>query len=279
MPAPPQDNAFGRLLRFWRTALDLSQEELAGRLDVSARHISFLENARTGPSRGFVDRLAASFQLGRRDAGNLLLAAGYLPRFEASTLEAPGNELLRQGLVETLRHLDPYPAAVIDPCANVKMVNRAWVLANTCLFGAAIERPDVNTIRLLVAPDGWRRHVPDWATLACLYLVLLEQEAILRGNLEAAELVREIAADPEIPSDWARRGMLLSGDGHNHIAAVRGPDGEVRRFLNVHHTVGSTGYVSEPRLIIHATFPEDGVPDLPREKLIALDLRHPLLPK
>lgn len=278
MPVSPQDNTFGRLLRFWRAALDLSQEELAARLEVSARHISFLENGRTGPSRDFIERLAASLELGRRDAGNLLLAAGYLPRLEASTLEAPGNELLRQGLVETLRRLDPYPAAVIDPCANVRMVNRAWVLANTRLFGPAVEGPNVNTIRLLVAPNGWRRHAPDWATLACLYLVLLKQEAILRGNLEAAELVREIARDPEIPSDWARRGLLLSGDGHNHIAAVRGLDGEVRRFLNVHHTVGSTGYVSEPRLIIHVTFPEDGVPDASLEALSALDLKHPLLP-
>lgn len=278
MPVSPQDNAFGRLLRFWRAALELSQEELAGRLEMSARHISFLENGRTGPSRSFVERLASSLELGRRDAGNLLLAAGYLPRSEASTLEAPGNELLRQGLVETLHGLDPCPAAVIDPCANVKMVNRAWVLANTRLFGAEVEGPTVNTIRLLVARNGWRRYVPDWATLACLYLVLLEQEAILRGNLEAAELVREIAADPDVPSDWARRGRLLSGDGHNHVAEVRGPEGEVRRFLNVHHTVGSTGYVSEPRLIIHATFPEDGVPDVSREALNALDLRHPLLP-
>lgn len=114
--------------------------------------------------------------------------------------------------------------------------------------------------------------------LACLYLALLEQKAILRGNPEAAAFVREIAADPDIPSDWARRGLFLSRDGHNQIAAVRGPNGDVRRFLNVHHTVGSTGYVSDPRLIIHATFPQDGVPNVARETLDELELKHPLLP-
>ncbi len=274
----PQDNAFGRLLRFWRAAFDLSQETLAERLEVSPRHISFLENGRTTPSRGLVERLALDLQLGRRDAGNLLLAAGYLPRLVASALEAPENALLRRGLIETLRHLDPFAAAVIDPCANVKMVNRAWVVGNTRLFGAAVAGPRVNTIRLLVASAGWRRYVSDWATLACLYLVLLEQEAILRSNLEAADLVQEIIADPAIPRDWARRGASLASDGPNHVADVRGPDGKVRRLLNVHHTVGSTGYVSEPRLIIHATFPEDGVPEISREALSRLeDLSHPLL--
>ena len=100
----PQDNAFGRLVRFWRMAFDLSQETLAGRLDASPRHISFLENGRATPSRGLVERLAESLDLGRRDAGDLMLAAGYLPRLVASTIESPENDLLRRGLVETLRH-------------------------------------------------------------------------------------------------------------------------------------------------------------------------------
>ncbi len=52
-PAP-----VGALLRTWRERRRLSQLELAGAADISARHMSFLETGRSIPSRGMLLRLA-----------------------------------------------------------------------------------------------------------------------------------------------------------------------------------------------------------------------------
>ncbi len=270
-------NPFGKLLRFWRGCFGLSQEDLAYGVGVSVRHLSYLETGKAQPSRMLVERLVSELGLGRRYAGNLLQAAGFLPLREAADLDDPGNEELRRGVVATLRCFDPFPAAAIDPFANVKMVNRAWVHSHRRLLGDAVMRPDINTIRLLVDESGWRRYMPDWAEMACLYLVILQQEAILRDSPEAQALLDEMLAKDGIPHDWARRGARAPSDAHSHrTARAHQP---ARSFINVHHTVGSTAFVSEPRLILHAILPEDGVPDVSLEDLNArTDLAHPLLP-
>ena len=46
--------AFGPLLKQWRQAKRMSQEQLAEQGEVSARHISFVENGRSAPSRQMV---------------------------------------------------------------------------------------------------------------------------------------------------------------------------------------------------------------------------------
>jgi transcriptional regulator with XRE-family HTH domain len=60
---------FGRLLRFWRTTLGISQEQLSSHVGVSVRHISFMENGRSMPGRAMVLDLAQTLELGARRAG------------------------------------------------------------------------------------------------------------------------------------------------------------------------------------------------------------------
>lgn len=211
-----ESNHFGRLLRFWRGAFGLSQEDLAYTANISVRHLSFLETGKAQPSRALIARITTELKLGRRDSGNLLQAAGYLPVVEIADLDDPGHEELRRDLIATLRCFDPFPAAAIDPFANVKMVNKAWVHMHRQLLGDAIMRPDLNSIRLLVSEDGWRRYMPDWAQVVCLYLVILQQEAILRDSIEAQTLLDEILAIEGVPADWGQRGARTPSDGHNH---------------------------------------------------------------
>ncbi len=81
-------NGFGALLRQWRRTRRLSQEELAAESEVSARHISFLENSRSSPSRSMVLVLGSALDLPLRDR-NLLLTAAGLPRSTGKPRSAP----------------------------------------------------------------------------------------------------------------------------------------------------------------------------------------------
>lgn len=272
-----QQNTFGQLLKFWRATFGYSQEHLASILNISNRHISFLETGRAQPNPPLIHEIGRHMKLGPRDLGNLMMAAGFLPYSEAADLESPEHAALRDGLRLTLRSFDPFPAAVIDPCANVKMVNRAWVRSHRRVFGDAIMRREINTIRMIVDPKGWRAFMPNWIDMACLYLVILQQEAIMRASDEAAQLMAEILAVEGLPDDWAMRGLRMSPTGSNHseIRRVRGVD---RAYVNVHHTVGSTAWVSEPRLLIHALIPQDGIADATVDELYAdALLDHPLI--
>lgn len=51
---------FGPLLRQWRTARRMSQQQLAIESEVSTRHISYVENGKSSPSREMVLILASA---------------------------------------------------------------------------------------------------------------------------------------------------------------------------------------------------------------------------
>ena len=64
--------AFGPLLRDWRETRRMTQEQLAFAAEVSTRHVSFVENGRTQPSRQMVLLLATVrclWTAARADAG------------------------------------------------------------------------------------------------------------------------------------------------------------------------------------------------------------------
>src|SRR5262245_62099048 len=106
---------FGPLLRQWRAARRMSQERLAADAEVSTRHISFIENGRSLPSRSMVLVLASALELPLRERNVLLVAAGYAPAYRESPLGEDPDSPLRQTLARILRHQEPYPAIGLTP--------------------------------------------------------------------------------------------------------------------------------------------------------------------
>ncbi|HEX2112867.1 MAG TPA: helix-turn-helix transcriptional regulator, partial [Alphaproteobacteria bacterium] len=74
-------DGFASKLAWWRKHRGFSQLELAGRAEISQRHLSFLELGRASPSREMVDRLAGALDLPLRQHNALLLAAGFAPEW------------------------------------------------------------------------------------------------------------------------------------------------------------------------------------------------------
>ena len=81
--------AFGSLLQYWRKSRHLSQLALATEADVSPRHVCFVETGRAAPSREMVLLLAEALRIPLRERNTLLLAAGFAPMFNESSLDDP----------------------------------------------------------------------------------------------------------------------------------------------------------------------------------------------
>jgi transcriptional regulator with XRE-family HTH domain len=79
IPGMTTPRAFGEQLRDWRQRRHLSQLELASELQISSRHLSFVETGRSQPSRAMVLRLAESLGIPLRERNSLLIAAGFAP--------------------------------------------------------------------------------------------------------------------------------------------------------------------------------------------------------
>src|SRR4051795_8715117 len=122
--ARSQPARIGAHLREWRQRRHLSQLDLAGDAEISARHLSFVETGRAAPSRDMVLRLAERLDVPLRERNVLLVAAGYAPAFPQRPLEDPALKSARQAIDLVLRAHEPNPALAYDRHWNLVSANR-----------------------------------------------------------------------------------------------------------------------------------------------------------
>src|SRR6476619_6287600 len=109
-PAP----RVGDLLRGWRQRRLISQLDLAGEAEVSARHLSFVETGRSKPSRELLLHLAEHLDVPLRERNAWLLAAGFAPLYPESSLDTDRMEPVREALDKILTGHEPFPAVIVD---------------------------------------------------------------------------------------------------------------------------------------------------------------------
>ena len=78
---------FGVLLRRWRERRRLTQADLALAANSSTRHLSCLETGKSQPSRAIVNRLTELLDVPLRDRNTLLLAAGFAPAYQETSID------------------------------------------------------------------------------------------------------------------------------------------------------------------------------------------------
>jgi transcriptional regulator with XRE-family HTH domain len=103
----------GEHLRQWRQRRHLSQLDLAGDAEISARHLSFVETGRAAPSRDMVLKLAERLNVPLRERNVLLVAAGFAPAFPQRSLDDPALKSARAAIDLVLRAHEPSPALAL----------------------------------------------------------------------------------------------------------------------------------------------------------------------
>ncbi|MFE7591682.1 helix-turn-helix domain-containing protein [Kitasatospora sp. NPDC057512] len=258
----PTGTGVGPLLRGWRVRRQLSQLQLALRADSSARHLSFVENGRSRPSRQLVLRLAEELDVPVRERNALLLAAGYAPHYPETPLDDPSMAALRGGLERLLAAHDPYPAVVVDGSFRVLAANRSLGLL---LDGVAphLLEPPFNAIRVTLHPDGlaprivnlrqWRRHLLERMERQ-LELVRAEP---LRRLYEEVRGYPEPADDPvDEPADGRVDGPAAYGAPFALPMRIR-YEGQVLSFLSTIATFNTPLDVTVSELAMETFLPAD----------------------
>jgi transcriptional regulator with XRE-family HTH domain len=186
----------GGLLRTWRERRRLSQLELAGAADISARHISFLETGRSVPSRGMLLRLAERLQIPLRERNALLMSAGYAPMYAERRLDDPALQQARKAVELVIAGHEPYPALAVD---------RHWTLvsANAAVgvLLAGIEprllQPPVNVLRLGMHPEGLASRIVNYAQWRDHTLTRLRQQVSATADPILIEMLAGLESYPE----------------------------------------------------------------------------------
>ncbi|MAZ88774.1 MAG: hypothetical protein CL693_14130 [Cellvibrionaceae bacterium] len=201
-------NAFGKLVRFWRTNLDLSQAQLAEKVEAAPRHISFLETGRSNPTRDMVARIAQALALGPRENTTLYTAAGFSVEPTPLNIDSEEHKALKETLAILLRKHEPYPALVVNHIGEIILGNRAWLaMMKVVELDEQISRPNINLFHLYFSEEGLKQGIENWEELACFLLLRIREQEMLTGNPRLEELSEWLQAYPGLPQDWAKRAL------------------------------------------------------------------------
>lgn len=195
----PVARSVGDHLRSWRQRRRMSQLDLASEAGVSTRHLSFIETGRAAPSRDMVLALAERLDLPLRAQNQLLMAAGYAPRFSEKSFDDPDLAAQRAAVDLVLNGHAPNIALAVDARWRLLAANAP---AMTLMRGVAphLLEGGANVLRVSLHPEGlaprilnlaeWRRHI----------FARLERQIDASGDERLAELLEELRALPAPPS-------------------------------------------------------------------------------
>jgi transcriptional regulator with XRE-family HTH domain len=184
----PESLSTGSILRHWRKMRHLSQMDLAGMVNISPRHLSFVETGRARASSDLLLDLAQALQLPYRHANTLLMTAGYAPRYSSwSWADEPGS-MIHAALEHMLAQHEPYPSVVSNRTYDIVAMNDGYRNALTWLLGETGLRRYHNIYRLTFARDGLRPFISNWERVERLLLKRLREEALHYQNADLLQL-------------------------------------------------------------------------------------------
>ncbi|MCY6381158.1 helix-turn-helix domain-containing protein [Hoeflea prorocentri] len=253
-----QTEEFPRMLKSWRARANVSQLELSMLCDVSQKHISFIETARSSPSRAMVLQICEALNVPLRDRNGLLVTAGFAPEFRESALSEPEMAEVDKALDMMLSHQDPFPAMVVDGLFNVQRANLGAIKLQCFLYD--VDHPEDlppvagNMMHSLFSPDGIRDHIANWDEIAPFFLKQLHAEALAHRTAGPfSDLVRTLESYDGVPSDWKRHQP-------NHwqapiLTVDIDKDGKRLSFFSTIATLGTPRDITLQEMRIESYFP------------------------
>lgn len=239
---------FAQTLKTWRHRRRFSQLGLALTADVSVRHIAFLETGRARPSAAMVIRLGEALALPLAARNQMLMQAGFAPRYAAHGWDDAAMRPIRAALDHMLTRHAPYPAFALD---------RAWVVRgmnapSRRLFGPLGLVEGASLLDLMLS-DALPAAVENWAEVATHTVRRLRTESAAQGGAAALDRAadRLSAALPDPPHQPA---------GPVTPTVLRSPAGRLTLFATIAQ-FGTPEDVTLDDLKIELWFPGDAATD------------------
>src|SRR6187399_2076384 len=248
--AKSQPAHIGGHLREWRQRRHLSQLDLAGDAEISARHLSFVETGRAAPSREMVLKLAERLQVPLRERNVLLVAAGYAPAFPQRSLDDPALKSARAAIDLVLRAHEPNPALAYDRHWNLVAANRMVTPLLKDIPARLLGQP-FNILRLAFHPEGLAPRTVNLAEWSSHLLERLHRQCEAMADPELIKLYQELKAYP-MP---ARSGPLSSDN--VAIPFKLRLNGDVLSFISTTMVFGTPVDITLQELALETFFPAD----------------------
>lgn len=195
-----------------RKSKRISQLELALRMGVSQRHVSFVESGRAQPSRELLLSWLHELQAPLALRNVALQQAGFAPVYRGSELSDAVLAPVREALSRLLAAHDPMPAMVMDAAWNVLQMNRGaqWMALTLMPWIAHLPQDQpINMLDAMLHPEGMTRHMTNLEEVAPAMLAHLRDDAsvapelVTRVELLAAQIQKRLGKRTLTP--WPRQ--------------------------------------------------------------------------
>jgi transcriptional regulator with XRE-family HTH domain len=249
--AKSQGVHIGDHLRQWRQRRHLSQLDLAGDAEISARHLSFVETGRAAPSRDMVLRLAERLDVPLRERNVLLVAAGFAPAFPQRALDDPALKSARQAIDLVLKAHEPNPALAVDRHWNLVSANRMVLPLLEGIAPRLLGQP-FNVLRLSFHPEALARRTVNLGEWCAHLLDRLHRQCELTADPELIKLYHELKTYP-IPA----RSAPLMADNNVAIPFRMRLDDDVLSFISTTMIFGTPVDITLSEIAVETFFPAD----------------------
>lgn len=248
----------GDLLRTWRQRRRLSQLDLASEAEISTRHLSFLENGRSTPSREMILRLAEQLEIPIRERNALLMAGGFAPIYSERPMDDPDLTAARQAIDLFLERQKPYPAFAMDRYWKVVASNSALPELYEGCSAALLARP-VNGMRLTLHPEGMAPNIVNLAEWRAHLLERLRHEIAVTADPALSVLLHEVLRYP-MPAEETKTHETLAPNAVMVPFRVRTRVG-VLSFFTTSTVFGTPIDVTLSELMLEHFYPADAETD------------------
>jgi transcriptional regulator with XRE-family HTH domain len=252
---PASKQGLGELLRYWRKTRSKSQLDLSLDSGLSQRHLSFIENGRSIPSRKTLLDIARALDIPFRDRNTLFLSTGYAPAYSEDTWNAPEMRSITKALERMLGQHEPFPAVVMDRYWNVQLRNEAAPRFFNC-FVALEKRPAPrNLLHLMFDPEGMRPFIANWEEVAASLIERIYRESVGRViDQKTKELLVGLQAYPKVKTEL-KKTPSVSVLPYIPISFVN--KRRTMNFFSMITTVGTPVSITAQELRIESMFPAD----------------------
>lgn len=240
-----------------RKSKRLSQLELALRMGVSQRHVSFVESGRAQPSRELLLNWLHELQAPLALRNVALQQAGFAPVYRGSELADAVLAPVRDALGRLLQAHDPMPAMVMDAAWNVLQMNRGAQWLATMLMPWLAELPPgtpINMIDAMLHPEGMTKHITNLDEVAPALLAHMRDDAsVVPDILPRVELLAQ-----QMQQRLGKRGLKPWPRQMAPVLTTRfaTPHGELA-FFSMFSTFGTPQDITLASLRVEHVFPAD----------------------
>ena len=246
---------FSSQLRTLRKTKGFSQLSLAIEAGMSSKHVSFIENERSKPSKEAVLRLTEALDLPLRTRNELLSLAGFSEHYPRTPLDKTSMGRVSQTLDVILNKHEPYPAIVLDWNWNIIMQSNGFTRLFELCKAACPNFPDTSNIaEMIFDPQAIKPFIGNWQEVANTTLLRLQHEQNLAPRRHEA-LLQKLALYPDFPEDPQQTDLDARTEPFIYVDFFLG--GNTLRFLTTLTSFGTPTDITAAEILIEQYYLAD----------------------